>query len=79
MSGNNVRSGAELRKRENKIRKSKSSKYACLTCGKTAVKRKSNSRWECQSCGGVFAGGTYALTTPTGTVSLRLASEYKKR
>ena len=41
--------------------------FVCNACGKKKVKRQGNSLWECKSCGAVFAGGTYSLSTPSGT------------
>jgi large subunit ribosomal protein L37Ae len=79
MSGRNVRFGAELRKRASKVDALRASLFACAACGKRKVKRKGNSLWECKSCGAVFAGGTYSLTTPPGEVAARLIEEYKKR
>lgn len=79
MSKAHVRYGAELRKRAEKVVSAKRDSYACPTCGKKKVRRKSNSVWECKSCGGVFAGGTYSLFTPAGEVSARLIAEVKKR
>ena len=77
MSKRNVRSGAELRKRADKVDRLRVSSFACPTCGKKKVKRKGNSLWECKSCGGVFAGGTYSLSTPSGEAAARLVSEHR--
>ena len=79
MSNRDVRSGAELRKRANKVQKSRSSLFECPKCGKKKVKRTSNSVWACKSCGARIAGGTYSLSTPSGDVAARLINEYKKR
>ena len=79
MSKRNVRFGAEIRKRAQKVDELRSSLFACPKCGKKKVKRKGNSLWECKACGAVFAGGTYSLTTPAGDVATRLIQEYKKR
>jgi len=77
MADRNVRYGAEIRKRADKVYKQKTSRYDCPSCGKNSVKRKSFSIWECKSCSAVFAGGAYALTTPSGTVSKRLSDQPK--
>ena len=79
MSNRNVRYGAELRKRAQKVDTLRSSLFACPKCGKKKVKRQGNSRWECKSCGAIFAGGTYSLSTPAGEVAARMVEEYKKR
>ncbi|MCX6772615.1 MAG: 50S ribosomal protein L37ae [Candidatus Micrarchaeota archaeon] len=79
MSNRDVRSGAELRKRADKVQRVKSSLFACPKCGKKKVKRGGNSIWECKSCGARIAGGTYSLSTPSGEVATRLVEEYKKR
>lgn len=79
MSKQGVRYGAELRKRADKVQRSKMSLFACPRCGKKKVKRQGNSLWSCKSCGGTFAGGTYSLSTPSGEVAARLIDEYKKR
>ena len=75
MANNKVRSGSELRKRASRLLRSKADKYTCPRTGKT-VKRVSNSIWE-SSGGYVFAGGTYALTTPSGEVFERMLREHK--
>lgn len=79
MADKNVRYGAELRKRADKVDKMRQALFTCGKCGKKKVKRKGNSLWECKSCGAVFAGGTYSLSTPPGEVAVRLIDEYKKR
>ncbi len=79
MSNRNVRYGAELRKRAEKVDTLRASLFACPKCGKKKVKRQGNSRWGCKSCGAVFAGGTYSLSTPAGEVAARMVEEYKKR
>ncbi len=79
MSKRNVRFGAEIRKRAEKVDISRRSLFPCPKCGKKKVKRRGNSLWECKSCEAVFAGGTYSLSTPAGEVASRLVEEYKKR
>ena len=79
MSKRDVRSGAELRKRADSMDELRRTLFVCNACGKKKVKRKGNSLWECKSCGAVFAGGTYSLSTPSGDVAARLIKEYKKR
>ncbi len=73
-----VRHGAELRKRAQKVDKMRQSLFLCPKCGKKKVKRKSNSLWKCRSCNAVFAGGTYSLSTPAGDLAKRQISEYKR-
>ena len=79
MSNRNVRYGAELRKRAQKVDTLRTSLFACPKCGKKKVKRRGNSLWECKSCGALFAGGAYSLATPAGEVASRLVEEYKRR
>ena len=79
MSNRNVRYGAELRKRADSVDTARRSCFTCSACGKKKVKRKGNSLWACKSCGAIFAGGTYSLSTPSGDVAARLIAEYKKR
>lgn len=79
VSNSNVRYGAELRKRAGKVDVLRQSLFACPACGKKKVKRKGNSLWMCKSCGGVFAGGTYSLSTPAGEVAARNIEEQKKK
>jgi large subunit ribosomal protein L37Ae len=79
MSKRNVRYGAELRKRADSVDEARRSLFVCSACGKKKVKRQGNSLWGCKSCGAVFAGGTYSLSTPSGDVTARLIEEYKKR
>lgn len=79
MSNKNVRSGAELRKRAEKVDKLRQSLFTCPTCGKKKVRRNGNSRWECKSCGAVIAGGTYSLSTPAGEVAARTIAEHKQK
>ena len=79
MSNKNVRSGAELRKRADKVDRLRQSLFTCPTCGKKKVKRQGNSRWECKSCGSVIAGGTYSLSTPAGEVAARVIEEHRQK
>jgi large subunit ribosomal protein L37Ae len=79
MSNRNVRYGAELRKRADKVDLLRQSLFACPKCGKKKVKRQGNSLWGCKSCGGVFAGGTYSLSTPAGEVAARSIEEHRKK
>ncbi|MCX6770101.1 MAG: 50S ribosomal protein L37ae [Candidatus Micrarchaeota archaeon] len=79
MSNKKVRSGAELRKRADKVDRVRQSLFTCAKCGKKKIKRQGNSLWVCKSCGAAFAGGTYSLSTPPGEVAARLIEEYKKR
>ena len=79
MSKRDVRSGAELRKRADSMDTLRRTLFTCSACGKKKVKRQGNSLWECKSCGAVFAGGTYSLSTPSGDVATRLIKEYKTR
>ncbi len=79
MSKQHVRSGAELRKRAQKVDRLRVSSFACPACAKKSVKRKGNSLWECKSCGGVFAGGTYSLSTPAGEAAARLVSDHRSK
>ncbi|MFA5108065.1 MAG: hypothetical protein WC492_00860 [Candidatus Micrarchaeia archaeon] len=77
MSRPNVRGGAELRKRAGTIRAAKCAKYPCPRTGKK-TRRVSHSLWE--SAGGyVYAGGAYALSTPTGEVFDRMLKEQKAK
>ena len=78
MADKNVRYGAELRKRADKVDRLRQSLFACAKCGKKKVKRRGNSVWECKACGALFAGGTYSLSTPAGELAARLVAEYKK-
>lgn len=73
-----VRGGAELRKRAAAAKRQKSSRYACPTCGKSAVKHVGHSHWKCRSCGCEFAGGAYSPTTPVGTAARRIVDEAAK-
>ena len=79
MSKSQVRYGAELRKRAEKVDSLRRSLFACPSCGKKKVKRHGNSRWTCKSCGAAFAGGTYSLSTPAGEVASRLIEEHRGR
>ncbi len=75
MADRNVRYGAEIRKLADAADRQRRARYPCPKCGKKSVKRVSNSLWACSSCGGEFAGGAYALSTPTGEVSTRQIGE----
>jgi len=70
--------GASNRKLHDFAIKSKNKRYECPKCAKLKVIRKGNSIWKCKSCGGVFAGAAYSLTTKTGEVAKRLVGEYSK-
>ncbi|MCX8200415.1 MAG: 60S ribosomal protein L37a [Candidatus Micrarchaeota archaeon] len=73
-----VRGGPKLRKAYVKIKKAKTSRYACPACSKQSVKRESVGMWRCRSCGSEFAGGAYELSTPTGRLSQRLISDLRE-
>lgn len=79
MAKSDVRYGAEIRKREYKVREQKGARYQCPKCSKAGIRRRGNSIWACRSCGAVFAGGAYSLSTPTGTAANRMVSEYGRR
>lgn len=77
MASKNVRTGSELRRRAAAVHASKVKKYVCPKTGKS-VKRVSHCIWE--SSGGYrYAGGAYALSTPTGEVFSRMIKEYKAK
>lgn len=78
MANFSVRYGASIRKRYNKIKQEKSSRYLCDVCGKDSVRRKGTSIWECRHCGTIFAGGAYSMKTAAGSVAKRLIQEIKK-
>jgi large subunit ribosomal protein L37Ae len=78
MANASIRYGASIRKRYNKIRAEKRSRYLCDVCGKDAVKRKGSSIWECRHCGTIYAGGAYSMKTAAGSVAKRLVEEIKK-
>ncbi|RMD65773.1 50S ribosomal protein L37ae [Candidatus Parcubacteria bacterium] len=73
-----VRGGAKLRKQFARVQKAKRAKYECAACSKKSVRRKSAGVWECRSCGAVFAGGAYELSTPAGRLAKRLISDLRK-
>eukprot|EP00216_Chloropicon_sp_CCMP2111_P005494 CAMPEP_0198246956 /NCGR_PEP_ID=MMETSP1446-20131203/46236_1 /TAXON_ID=1461542 ORGANISM="Unidentified sp, Strain CCMP2111" /NCGR_SAMPLE_ID=MMETSP1446 /ASSEMBLY_ACC=CAM_ASM_001112 /LENGTH=142 /DNA_ID=CAMNT_0043931281 /DNA_START=332 /DNA_END=761 /DNA_ORIENTATION=+ len=58
-----TRYGSSLRKQVKKIEISQHSKYVCLFCGKTAVKRTAAGIWSCRPCKRSYAGGAYSLHT----------------
>ena len=72
-----VRGGAELRKRVASAKKLKTTRFACPTCGKEAVRRAGHSRWSCKSCNSEFAGGAYALSTAAGDSARRVLVNVK--
>ena len=57
-----TRYGASLRKVIKKMEVTQHSKFYCVHCGKTAVKRTCVGIWKC-TCQKVYAGGAYTLTT----------------
>ncbi len=75
MAKESVRYGAEIRKMARAVDKQKRTRYPCPKCGKKSVKRKGNSLWECLSCGGVFAGGAYSLSTGIGETAGRIIAD----
>ncbi|MEM4634223.1 MAG: hypothetical protein QW275_03655 [Candidatus Anstonellaceae archaeon] len=79
MADKRVRYGAEIRKRADKVDQMKRSSFDCPSCRKKKVRRKGNSLWQCKSCGAVFAGGAFSLSTPTGMVAARMIEEYKNK
>ena len=77
MANASIRYGARIRKRYNKIKAEKTSKYHCEMCGKDSVKRISTGIWRCRHCGATYAGGAYSLTTPTGLTARRTVDSMK--
>jgi large subunit ribosomal protein L37Ae len=78
MANASIRYGASIRKRYEKIKQEKRSRYLCDVCGKEAVKRRGSSIWECRHCGTIYAGGAYSMKTAAGSVAKRLIEEIKK-
>jgi large subunit ribosomal protein L37Ae len=78
MANASIRYGARIRKRYNKIKKEKTSRYICDMCGKNAVKRAGTGIWRCRHCNTTYAGGAYSMTTPAGSNAKRVIEGLKK-
>jgi large subunit ribosomal protein L37Ae len=68
--------GASIRKLADKAIDAKRARYECPKCHKLKVKRDGTAKWNCRSCGAVFAGGAYSFTTEAGEIAARLTGEY---
>lgn len=79
MANASIRYGASIRKRYNKIKKEKSSKYKCEMCGKISVKRYGTGIWKCRHCNTIYAGGAYSMTTSAGVNAKRLIENISKK
>lgn len=73
------RYGVKTRKRESEVLKQQHALYLCSTCGKKKVGRKGFAKWECKSCGSVFAGGAYSKETSVGISARKTLSSLKPR
>jgi large subunit ribosomal protein L37Ae len=78
MANASIRYGASIRKRYQKIKKEKTSRYVCEMCGKTSVKRISTGIWRCRHCATTYAGGAYSMTTAAGLTARRTIENLKK-
>lgn len=58
-----VRYGRKHRLRANTIRDMKKDWYECPSCGKSTLRRKGYSVFECRNCGAEYAGAAYAPTS----------------
>ncbi|MFA6048598.1 MAG: 50S ribosomal protein L37ae [Candidatus Micrarchaeia archaeon] len=72
------RYGVKIRKRINTVMTLQRAKHACPKCGKASVKRHGYAKWECKSCGAVFAGGAYTPETMVGASARKTLSSAKK-
>jgi large subunit ribosomal protein L37Ae len=61
------RYGKKIRERVNAVKALRRAGHACPKCGKKSLKRDSNSKWRCNSCRAVFAGGAYEPETMVGS------------
>ncbi len=67
--------GATNRKLVKKVQEQKRKRYECPKCNKVKVRRKSYAQWECRSCGALFAGAAYTLSSKAGETIKRLIYE----
>ncbi len=73
------RYGVKIRKRVSQVVTLQREKHACPSCGKKNVKRLGYAKWECKSCGSVFAGGAYLPETMVGASARKAISSAKKK
>jgi large subunit ribosomal protein L37Ae len=78
MAQASIRYGASIRKRANKIKHEKTSRYMCEMCGKISVKRISTGIWRCRHCDATYAGGAYSMTTAAGVNARRVIENLNK-
>nr|AKV16232.1 60S ribosomal L37ae [Pectinaria gouldii] len=64
-----TRYGASLRKQVRRYEVQQHSKYICVFCGKTAMRRQCVGIWQCKSCKKTVAGGAYTFATPAATTA----------
>jgi large subunit ribosomal protein L37Ae len=57
-----TRYGAKLRKQVKKIEILQRSKYICIFCGRTSVKRVATGIWRCNGCRRTIAGGAWEFS-----------------
>nr|AGE95905.1 60S ribosomal protein l37a [Encephalitozoon cuniculi] len=74
-----ARYGSTLRKRMKAVLETQRAKYICEACGKKTVKREAVGIWKCRSCRRVFAGGSYAKTTPAGKIFINMVKQYNTK
>ncbi|KAL7345405.1 ribosomal protein L43 [Encephalitozoon intestinalis] len=74
-----ARYGSTLRKRMKAVLETQRAKYSCEACGKKSVKRTAVGIWKCKSCRRIFAGGSYAPSTPAGKVFINMVKQYNAK
>lgn len=79
MAQDSIRYGASIRKRSDKIKHEKISRYLCESCGKSSVKRIGTGIWKCRHCDTTYAGGAYSMTTSAGTTARRTIEGMQKK
>jgi large subunit ribosomal protein L37Ae len=57
---------------------SQHSKYLCVFCGKTAIKRSVVGIWKCARCQKTQAGGAYVLNTPAAITTRSTVGRLRK-
>ena len=67
-----TRYGSSLRKVVKKAEVSQHSKFVCVFCGNTTVKRQVVGIWNCSKCKAKIAGGAYQLSN-AAAVTVRTA------
>ena len=73
-----TRYGAKLRKQVKAIEILQRTRYICIFCGKTALRRTAVGIWKCKPCRRTYAGGAWEFATIAATTAKTTINRLKK-